>query len=169
MYNNIIAMTGARISSLLELAIKIQRFDVVKMLVRHGANPIHPKGSIQSGVLTLMEEYYEFGTNHYIRWLLHDHFLPSQVSGFIKQVMEARIFNKNAVTMFRHYARRHHSHALLLCGHEEMIRALVQHRKHGGDDLLTATDGPDPNHGRTALQIAADQGDLESLKVLFNL
>lgn len=157
--------TGQTISicSPLELAILIQRIDVVKLMVKVGANPILADSdpSEAAGVIHMLSEYYEFGTNHYISWLLQEHLLSHEILTFIEKVFEVNIFNEDAMSMFSEVGR-HPAHALLTCGNKEMIKKLLQIH---GDSMLTVTD----ENGRTALQIAAGQGDLESVRVLLNM
>ena len=71
------------------------------------------------------------------------------------------IFNDSALRMFQ-IVGRHHAHALLTCGHKQMSRMFLEKY---GYHLLTEEDG----NGRTALQVAAEQGDIDSVKVIFNL
>lgn len=151
------------ICSPLELAILIQRIDVVKLMVKAGANPILADSDPNeaSGVVHLFSEYYEFGTNHYISWLLQEHLLSHEISKFIEKVFEVNIFNDDAMEMFTEVGR-HPAHALLTCGHKEMVSKLLQVH---GKNMLTVTDA----HGKTALQIAASQGDLESVRILLNM
>lgn len=151
------------ICSPLELAILIQRLDVAKLMVKAGANSILADSdpSEATGVIHLLSEYYEFGTNHYISWLLQEHLLSHEIPDFIEKVFEVKIFNDDAMDMFSEVGR-HPAHALLTCGHEEMIKKLLQIH---GDSMLTVTD----TNGKTALQIAAGQGDLESVRILLNM
>ena len=151
------------ICSPLELAILIQRMDLAKLMVKAGANPIladsDPSGA--AGVIHLLSEYYEFGTNSYVSWLLQEYLCSQEVPPFIDKVFEANIFNDDAMEMFTEVGR-HPAHALLTCGHEDMIKKLIQIR---GESILTVAD---PS-GKTALQIAAGQGDLESVAILLKL
>lgn len=148
----------------IELAIDIKRIDVVKSLVKAGANPISPysKTSELCGVVQLFDEYYEFGTNHYILWLLHEHILSKDLPRFIETVVKLNIFNQQSVNMFTRVGR-HPAHAILTCGHEEMVRRFLEHWKKS--NFLKIED----TIGRTALQISAERGDLESVRVLLSL
>lgn len=149
--------------SILEMAIDLQRMDIVKTLVKAGANPIYvgadPRNA--SGIVQLFNEYYGFGTNHYISWLLHEHLPLAEIPNFIDQVMNAKIFNEGAKKMFE-MVGRHPAHALLTCGHEEMSRKFLEIH---GYNQLTVVDGS----GKTALQIAAEKGDLDSVKIILSL
>ena len=107
-----------------------------------------------------MKEYYDFGTNDYITWLLHEHLLANDVSKFIKTVVKLDI-DEIAMELFAKVGR-HPMHAILTCGHEKLIRKLLKHR---GPDLLTTKD----ETGRSALQIATKRGDVESVRILVDL
>lgn len=147
--------------SIVELGIQNKRMDVAKQLVMAGANPIHPSLDNVSGVVQLFEEYYEFGTNKYMYWLLHQHLLSHELPPFIKTVVGLDIFNESGQRMFSEVGR-HPAHAVLTCGHEEMIRQFLSHR---GRDILYVKDATE----RTALHISAQNGDLESVKTLLKL
>lgn len=151
------------ICSPLELAILVQRLDAVKLMVKAGANPILADSdpSEATGVIHLFSEYYEFGTNYYISWLLQEHLLSQEIPNFIEKVFEANIFNEDAMEMFTEVGR-HPAHALLTCGHQGMVKKLLQLH---GDGMLTITDAK----GKTALEIAAAKGDLESVRILLNM
>ena len=142
----------------MELAIKLKRIDIAEQLVTAGANPIHPSLEKTSGVLQLLDEYYEFGTNKYIFWVLHQHLLSHEVQPFIETVVKLDIFNDSGMRMFNEVGR-HPAHALFTCGSEEMIRQLLEHHK---DLKVNVKDGS----GRTALQIATEEGNLESVVIL---
>ena len=141
----------------IELAVDIKRIDIAQQLVMAGANPIHPSLDEVDGVLQILEEYYEFGTNQYICWLLHEHLLSSELPQFIKTVLELDIFNNGGMAMFNEVGR-HPAHALLTCGNEEMVRQLLI-KQHSYLSVKDATQ-------RTALQIATEKGDLESVEIL---
>lgn len=148
----------------IELAIDLRRFDVVKLLVRSGAHPVDPcipAGTKAVGILQLLKEYYDFGTNTYITWLLQEHLLSHEASKFIKTVAKLDILNETAMELFAKVGR-HPVHAILTCGHEKLIRKLI---KHHGSSLLTIKD----ETGRSALQIAAKRGDMESIRILVDL
>jgi hypothetical protein len=149
--------------SMIELAIDIQRMDIAKVLVRGGMNAIYigMDPNEVSGVVQLFNEYYGFGTNCYISWLLHEHLSYNEVPEFIDKVMKVNIFNGSAMDMF-YAVGRHPAHALLTCGHEEMSKKFLETHGH---EYLTVSDGT----GKTALQISAERGDLVSVKVIFSL
>ena len=147
--------------SIVELGIKNKRMDVAKQLVMAGANPIHPSLDNISGVAQILEEYYEFGTNEYMYWLLHEHLLSDELPKFINTVVNLDIFNESGKRMFTAVGR-HPAHAVLTCGHEEMARQFLETH---GPDWLYVKDAT----GKTALQISAQKGDLESVDILLTL
>ena len=149
--------------SMIELAISIRRMDIAKVLVKGGTNAIYigRNPSEVSGVVQLFSEYYNFGTNDYISWLLHEHLSYNEVPKFIDEVMKVNIFNDLAMDMFNNVGR-HPAHALLTCSHEIMSRKFLETY---GYKYLTVSDAT----GKTALQISAERGDLGSVKVIFSL
>ena len=153
----------------LELAIQIQRIDLAKQIVHAGANPVCADESIVEQILPLFIEFYEFGTNHYMSWLLHEHLPQDEISSIIDSVLKRKdmIFSEYSKKSFRETAGRHHVHAALTCGHEEMITKFIKRfpTDDAGQNMLKVKDCAD----RTALQIAATNGDLESVTALLRL
>ena len=147
-----------------QLAIELRKFDIVKLLLTSGAHPIDPcipAGKKVTGMVQLLEEYYQFGTNQYISWLLHDYLLSDDLPKFIEAVVALDILNKETMKIFSSVGR-HPAHAILTCGHEELIRKFI---KHHGANLLTVKDG----NMKSALRISAESGDMESVKILVNM
>ena len=132
--------------------------------MRAGANPINPSLEDAAGVPQLLDEYYEFGTNQYIRWLLNQHLGRSEIPQFIRDVSALDIFNATGIKMFNE-AGHHPAHAFLTCGNKEMVRQFLQKYSHSRPHLLTVKDAT----GRTALQIASQNRDFESVEILLQL
>ncbi len=150
--------------SLIELAIDLKRLDIAKILVQSGAHPIDPcipTANEMVGVIQLLEEYYKFGTNYYITWLLHEYLLSDDLPEFMETVINLDIFSDAAMEIFTEVGR-HPAHAILTCGHEEMIRQFIEHH---GSHLLIIKD----ETGKSALQISAESGNMESVKILVNM
>ena len=153
----------------IELAIQIKRIDVAKQMVLAGADPICATVEINEQIIPLFLEFFEFGTNSYMSWLLHEYLLPDQISEFIERVLEKKdmIFSSYAKQEFKDGAGRHYAHAALTCGHAEMIMRFIERFPTDGEghQMLTVKDSAE----RTALQIAAANGDLESVHILLNM
>lgn len=156
----------------LELAIQLQRIDIAKQLVIAGAHPICVAENNTEQVLPLFLEYYEFGTNHFYSWLLHEHVPHDKVSAFIDQVLKKGniIFDEYAKETFEKESGRHHAHPPLTCGHAGMIKRFIEcfsesKSEYFNEDPLRVKD----SDGRTALQIAAANGDLESFTTLLGM
>ena len=158
---NISILHHKNFHSPIELAIDLKRFDMVKLFVQSGAQPCMPVGNEVMGAMQLLREYYDFGTNQYITWLLHEYLLSDDLPEFIEAVVNLDIFSDATMKLFAGVGR-HPAHAILTCGHEEMIRKFIEHH---GSELLIVKD----NGGKSALQIAAERGDLETITVLINL
>lgn len=144
-------------------------FEVAKVLVERGkVDPI--TGGTPTGetfdVVPMFQEYCFAGTNNYICWLCKEH-IPNHKRGeFVYQVL------KCITSMKKHegfsawvYERRTPSHAILTSRHQETVALLVQKGKEQDEDVLTETNST----GKTALHMAAENGDLESVKILLQL
>ena len=144
-------------------------FEVAKVLVELGkVDPItggSPRGETFNTV-PMFQEYCYRGTNNYIRWLCNK-YIPNHKRGeFVDRVL------KCIVSMKKHegfkswiYERRTPSHAILTSGHKETIRQLVQKGKEQDENFLTEKNSV----GKTALHMAAENGDLESVETLLQL
>ena len=144
-------------------------FEAAKVLVEFGkVDPItgdSPRGETFN-VVPMFQEYWLFGTNNYIRWLFKDHIPNHKREEFVDRVL------KCITAMKQHpkfkswmYKRRTPSHAILTSGHQETVALLVQKGKEEGEDFLTETN----SIGKTALHMAAENGDLESVEILLQL
>lgn len=78
-------------------------------------------------------------------------------------MLEADILQESMVELFKVGVKRHPAHAVLTCGNQDIIeKFLAQYPR---EDLLNVED---PS-GKTALQVATEQNNLASVKVLLNL
>ena len=109
------------------MALSIKRIDIARLLVKAGANKIDAAapGDV-SGVPSLLYEYYLFGTNEYIFWLLNQHLPYDELSNckFIENVMKVVNVNESGLRMFRRVGR-HPAHALLTCGNEHLVQKFL--------------------------------------------
>ena len=116
---------GSSSCSPVELALKIKKFDIAKQMVIAGANPIDPNPDEHQSIPTLLEEYYYFGTNKFISWLLNQHLLSHNLPKFIEDVMKIDMYNASGIQMFNSVGRDP-THALLTCGNEYFIREFLE-------------------------------------------
>ena len=151
--------TSFWVASPLSFAILLQRFDVAALLTEQGADPLLDLGD---GTPTCMVEYLHFGTNEFFSWLFQEHLLIDKIAKFVEQLLPElpNILSEECIQMFNDYYK-HPAHALLTCRNEEVIKTVLE------DDIALLS-VKDPN-GKTALQIAAGQGDVLSIKLLLKM
>ena len=142
----------------LEMAISFQRFDIAEMLVKAGADPILGGDGTTSSIFI---EYVQFGTKKFVKWLLEDFLSSDQIQAFVDRLLDTGVMFRE---MMRHIVTlsygKNASHTFLLSGHEMAIRRLVDKRP----DLLKEAD----YFGRTALHLAARDGDIASVTILLD-
>ena len=144
-------------------------FEIAKVLVEVGkVDPITggtPRGE-KHNVVPMFEEYHFKGTNNYIRWLCKEYIPKHTREEFVNRVLKCiTSMKKDEDFTTWEYEQRTPSHAILTSGHEETITLLVQKGKEQGENFLTETN----SIGKTALHIAAENGDLESVQILLKL
>lgn len=154
------AQQRAMVSTPLEFAILLKRMDLVELLLQKGAD-IFATPSFNSP--SVIFEYFEFGTTRVLSWFLDDYLSLKDIPAFVKRVLEADILQESVVELFKVGVKRHPAHAVLTCGNQDIIeKFLAQYPR---EDLLNVED---PS-GKTALQVATEQNNLASVKVLLNL
>ena len=148
------------VSTPLELTILLQRMDMVELLLRHGADIFAMPSSNSPSVIF---EYFEFGTTKILSWLLDDYLSLNDIPGFIKRVLDADILQESVMELFKTRVKRHPAHAILTCGNQDIVEKFLAN--YPSQDLL----GVEDSNGYTALQVAASQNNLASVKVLLKL
>ena len=145
-------------SSALELAIVFERIDVAEIIIKEGnVDPLLCGDGIVSPVLM---EYANFGTNNFLIWVLNNYRNKTQLTGH--RVLDTGIlFGPKLERKFEKVFGKSPVHAFLLSAHQEIITELLGARP----DLLEVKDP----FGRSALHLAAEEGDLESVKILLSL
>ena len=151
--------TAFWVASPLSFAILLQRFDVAALLTEEGADPLLDLGD---GTLTCMVEYLHFGTNKFFSWLFQEHLLADKIAEFVQQLSPElpNIFSDECIQLFSE-CYKHPAHALLTCGNEEVVKMVLS-------DDFSLLSVQDPT-GKTALQIAAGQDDVVSVKLLLKM
>ena len=142
----------------LVLAICFQRFDIIQVLIEAGADPILCG---DGNVSPLLVEYPLFGTHNFVRWMFSKYLSPSHIQAFINRLLETGVlFNDKMRHTMGFVYGKNPVHAFLLCGHKQAIKYLVYKKP----ELLKECN---PSNS-TALHLAAEEGDLTSVKILLD-
>ena len=143
-------------STALEMAISFQCIDIAKLLVKEGADPIYGG---DGNISPIFLEYGLFGTNTFLQWLLRICQLRSEIPTFIDRFLCSNVLYRE---MMRHTITtvygRNPAHTFLLSGNEEAITYLVEQKR----DVLEECD----LFQRTALHLAAENGDTDGVEIL---
>ena len=124
-----------------------------------------PRGK-NFNVVPMFGEYCFNSTNSYIRWLCKEYITNSKRGKFVDRVLKCITAMKKSPQFTTWiYRQRTPSHAILTSQHQETIALLVEKGKQQGEDFLTETNST----GKTALHMAAENGDLESVEILLLL
>ena len=155
---------------MLDLPLSMKRIDCAKVLVQAGVDLINggcPEGQ-WFGVVPMFEEYCDHGTNEFIRWAFR-RYIPDHPEIDPKRIIQSIINmkEKDNVSLYWQSVQRTPAHAILTSHHEDTIKRLVQCAKEyfDGLDLLEERSCT----GKTALHIAAENGDVESVHILVQL
>ncbi|CAI8010958.1 Ankyrin-1 [Geodia barretti] len=144
-----------RTSTVLDTCIFLGRLDIVKkMLIPNGIDPI--KGGYP-GMRPLFVEYVHYPSNEFLKWLFKELVTGVSVPQFIKQIFPVK---RGTTHTARKIYGKNPLHAFLLCGSGEVVDALLGLQPRILEEV-------DP-FGKTALHIAAEKGDIESLKILLD-
>lgn len=96
----------------------------------------------------LFSEYIHLGSNHFLNWLMNEHLITEEIIFFTEKLIVFQALTK----------RRFGRNAFQLCGQKEAVHYLLDRKP----ELLQEWDAG----GRTALHIAAERGDLDSVNIL---
>ena len=143
-------------TSVLEMAISLTRFDIAEDLVfKHHVDPIYGG---DPDIKPIFAEYGQFGTNQFIKIVLKRYEKMQRIQAFIECVFKKDVFSEELRHTVTHVYGRNAAHPFLLSHHEKAINYLVALE----NGVLEECD----KFGRTALHLAAEQGDKESVKIL---
>ena len=155
---------------MLDLPLSMQRIDCAKVLVEAGVDLINggsPTGE-QLDVVPMFQEYRDHGTNEFIQWAFKE-YIPQHPEVDLKRIIQSLINMKkqDESSCFWQSVQRAPAHAILTSHHEEMIKRLVDYAKKefNGLDLLAEQSCT----GKTALHVAAEDNDVESVQLLLQL
>ena len=155
---------------MLDLPLSMQRIDCAKVVVNAGVDLINggnPRG-VEFDVVPMFQEYRDHGTNEFIRWAFNEYF-PQHPEVDLKQILQS-IINmkvKDEKSCLWQSVRRSPAHAILTSHHEATIKRLVE----CGIDEFDGLDLLDEKSctGKTALHVAAENNDVESVHILLQL
>ena len=142
-----------------ELSFSLRRLDVAQLLVRAGVDPIFGGDPY---IKPVFYEYIEFGSVSFIKWLLFEHLKSEKkIRKFIDRLFEPKdVFQITNGHVVRRIGKNV-AHTFLLSGHKEAIRYMLSKKP----DMINETDP----FNETALHLAAESGNYESVWILLNL
>ena len=148
--------------SILTLAISFNLIEIAKLIVENELDPIWGG---DGEVCPVFLEYLVFKTHNLLKWLLEEHY-SANFKDFVHRLLDEGAFYKPEQVHSFNVVRKNATHAFLLCGHEEAIDCLVEENKirqqSQPDDILKEVDV----FQKTALHLAAEDGDITSVKIL---
>ena len=153
---------------MLDLPLSMKRIDCAKLLVEKGVDLISggsPKGE-ELFVVPMFQEYRDYGTNEFIHWAFKE-YIPRHPEIDLKRIIQSIInMKKNEKSCFWQSVQRNPTHAILTSHHAETIKRLVEYAKNFKKlDLLAEQSCT----GMTALHVAAENNDVESVCILLQL
>ena len=151
--------------SILTLAISFHLFDIAKLVIKNRLDPIWGG---DGEICPVFLEYYLFGTHNLLKWLLEEHY-SDNFKDFVHRLLDEGVFYKAEQTHSFQVYGKNAVNAFLFCGHQDAIKHLLEEnrRLHQADpkryrDILKETDA----NMKTALHLAAEQGEVSLVKVL---
>lgn len=161
---------GGFFYSMLDLPLAMNRIDCAKVLLESGVDLISGgcPGGEKFPVVPMFLEYREYGTNEFIHWAFNE-YIPSHPESreLTQQIIQSVSTMKEKDKKFNFWPSvlRTPAHAILTSRHKTAVEHLVQYGKQNYLDLLEEQDCT----GKTALHIAAENGDVESTQILLQL
>ena len=133
----------------LDLLLSMQRIDCAKVVVEAGVDLMNG-GSPGGETFDVVPNHPEFDLKE----------LTQQIVRSVRTMKE-----KDKRSCFWQSVRRAPAHAILNCRHEETVKHLIECGKKNGIDLLAERSCT----GKTALHVAAEDNDMESVNILLQL
>ena len=142
-----------------ELSFSLRRLDVAQLLVRAGVDPIFGGDPYTKPVFS---EYIEYRSVSFIKWLLFEHLKSEEkIHKFVDRLFEPKdVFQMTNQHVIKRKGKNV-AHAFLLSGHKEAIKYLLSKKP----DMMNECD----YFNITALHLAAESGDRESVRILLEL
>ena len=146
-------------AGVLEMSLCLTRFNFAEKLVfEHHLDPIYGGNPAMKPIFV---EYDHFGTDRFIKSILRRYGGMGKTQVFIECLLHPGVFSEELQHTFTVVNGRNPYHPFLLSGDKAAIECLVSRK----DDVLEEHD----QFGRTALHLAAEQGNKESVEILLNL
>ena len=153
---------------MLDLPLSMKKIDCAKWLVGKGVDLISGGSSDceKFAIVPMFQEYRDYGTNEFICWAFKE-YIPQHPGIHIEKIIECIIYMKKRDKGIKWWpsVQRAPAHAILTSQHEETIKRLVEIAKDKGLNLLEEKSCT----GKTALHVAAENGDVESVHILLQL
>ena len=153
---------------MLDLPLSMKKIDCAKWLVERGVDLISGGSSDcdKFAIVPMFQEYRDYGTNKFICWAFNE-YIPQNPGIHIEKIIECIINMKERDKNFEWWpsVQRAPAHAILTSQHKETIKCLVEIAKDKGLNLLEEKSCT----GKTALHVAAENGDVESVHILLQL
>ena len=155
---------------MLDLSLSMKKIDCAKVLVEAGVDLL--SGGCEGGewfdVVPMFQEYRDHGTNEFIRWAFNEYNrnLPEiDLKRILQSIINMKV--KDEKSCLWQSVRRSPAHAILTSHHETTIKCLVE----CGIDDFDGLDLLDERSctGKTALHVAAENNDVESIHILLQL
>ena len=163
--NRIISAGYSFNCSILTLAISFNLIEIAKLVIKNRLDPIWGG---DGEVCPVFLEYLVFKTHNLLKWLLEEHY-SANFKDFVHRLLDEGAFYKREQVHSFQVLGKNATHAFLLCGHEEAIDCLVEENKRrrqsqpdSNSDILKEVDA----FQKTALHLAAEDGDITSVKIL---
>ena len=154
---------------MLDLPLSMKKIDCAKRLVEIGVDLISG-GSADCeklAIVPMFQEYRDYGTNEFIRWAFNE-YIPNHHEIDLKRLIQSIIHmtERDIEVGWWDSVQRTPAHAVLTCRHKEAIKRLIECAKKDFDlDLLAE----ESCTGKTALHVAAENNDVESVHILLQL
>ena len=144
-----------RNSTALDACMFLGRFDIIKeLLTSKGCDLI--KGG-NPDMRPIFVEYVHYPFNKFLKWLFKEHITSDEIPEFVRRIFPVKKATKHTA---RKVYGKNPLHALLLCGNGEVVSALLAVQANILEEV-------DP-FGKTALHIAAERGDIDSVRILLD-
>ena len=156
---------------MLDLPLSMNRIDCAQKLVEAGVDLISggSPDCEKFSIVPMFQEYRDYGTNEFIRWAFKE-YIPNHPEIDLKRIIQSIIIMKkrDETRSWWPSVQRSPAHAILTSHHEATIKRLVECGKDeefDGLDLLAE----ETCTGKTALHVAAENNDVESVHILLRL